>query len=480
MERAPDSHEGSPPFPLACVARVDVRPNGLPYKIGGGMFGTVFRGRLERSFGPDWPAGHAVALKWLNSKGGGNGGVMAGVDPYAAGGIAGGNGDDAQAQGLMVREAPYTEAVSLLGLLPAVILEPRVLYRLFRDGVEGVPRVLDVMVIDTQSPQLPFVLVMELLGRTWAHQMEEERNFFRERARTAAALRLWMPGGERALAAEGDPRLESMLFPAAPQERARDGVPWPHVCLDVPRVVYQLGKLLRTLAEAHRRGIMHLDIKRDNILLRGDLEPVLGDWGVASVREYEDQPLRPQVFATAYRAPELLLGATHYDARVDVYALGVVMVQWLTTQNERVDTEEEALRSAWERFGARPPPPSPGLRRCPLWASRGLPAWHHVAGAAGGDEGSCAPLGVRGLYPGAAVLERLLKRMVHPNPEDRASAAELLGEFPWLAEAGSPADIEHALRSADGDASREEVPEPLRVYYDLLVGPFAEKRELRG
>jgi eukaryotic-like serine/threonine-protein kinase len=91
-------------------------------------------------------------------------------------------------------------------------------------------------------------------------------------------------------------------------------------------VVAVAAPIAEALASAHRRGVMHGDVKPANVLFTSDGEPLLTDFGVARTL---GAVTSDQVAGTAeYLAPELLDGA-HPDARADVYSLGVVCYQAL-------------------------------------------------------------------------------------------------------------------------------------------------------
>jgi serine/threonine protein kinase len=87
------------------------------------------------------------------------------------------------------------------------------------------------------------------------------------------------------------------------------------------QVVAVAAPVADALASAHRRGVLHGDVKPANILFTSDGEPLLTDFGVARTLGLVTSD---QVSGTAeYLAPELLDGAQP-DPRADVYALAVV------------------------------------------------------------------------------------------------------------------------------------------------------------
>jgi hypothetical protein len=93
------------------------------------------------------------------------------------------------------------------------------------------------------------------------------------------------------------------------------------------QVVAVAAPVADALASAHRRGVLHGDVKPANILFTSDGEPLLGDFGVARTLGLVTSD---QISGTAeYMAPELLDGAQP-DPRADVYSLAVVCYQALT------------------------------------------------------------------------------------------------------------------------------------------------------
>ena len=80
----------------------------------------------------------------------------------------------------------------------------------------------------------------------------------------------------------------------------------------------------------HKHGFFHRDIKPENILIQKDVCK-LADFGLA--REIRSKPPFTEYVSTRwYRAPEIVLRSTNYNSPVDIFAMGCIMTEMLTTK----------------------------------------------------------------------------------------------------------------------------------------------------
>jgi serine/threonine-protein kinase len=130
---------------------------------------------------------------------------------------------------------------------------------------------------------------------------------------------------------------------------------------DVARALEIAGDVCAGLACAHAAGVVHRDLKPDNVLLAKDGRVVVTDFGIA--RALLDigaaQTVGTLVGTPAYMAPEQVEGHRDIDARADIYALGALMYELFTGQ--RAWTGETAFMVAAARLNT--PPPDPRRKR---------------------------------------------------------------------------------------------------------------------
>jgi serine/threonine-protein kinase len=102
-----------------------------------------------------------------------------------------------------------------------------------------------------------------------------------------------------------------------------------HRTVAPPSVAAAAAQVACGLDYAHRRGIVHRDVKPDNILYDEDGNAVITDFGIATARFHGRLTATGRAMGTPhYMSPEQAMGKL-IDGRSDVYALGVVMYEAL-------------------------------------------------------------------------------------------------------------------------------------------------------
>jgi serine/threonine protein kinase len=142
-------------------------------------------------------------------------------------------------------------------------------------------------------------------------------------------------------------------------------------------VCYLLGEVAGGLIEAHRRGLIHRDLKPDNIWLRpladGRVQVKILDFGIAKALSDDKSQTLTQtgmlMGTPHFMSPEQISDTPNVDERSDLYALGCILFFCLTGEYP-FDAEGIMGIIAQQQMAARPAlpktlidgaPPSPGL-----------------------------------------------------------------------------------------------------------------------
>jgi serine/threonine protein kinase len=129
------------------------------------------------------------------------------------------------------------------------------------------------------------------------------------------------------------------------QKLAREGE------LSVPDTVRILSDVLSALAHAHEHGVVHRDIKPDNILL-ADNDAVVADFGIAKALSAAADPGSSltsggiALGTPAYMSPEQASGDPSTDHRTDIYAVGAMAYQMLTGEQVFAARSPQAMFAA--------------------------------------------------------------------------------------------------------------------------------------
>jgi mitogen-activated protein kinase 1/3 len=219
---------------------------------------------------------------------------------------------------------------------------------------------------------------------------------------------------------------------------------------------YFLYQILRGLKYIHSAHVLHRDLKPSNLLVNGNCDLAICDFGLARGVDDEAGKLTEYVVTRWYRAPELLCEARDYGPPIDVWSVGCVFAEMLRRKPFfRGDTPQHQLETIVSVLGR----PSP----------KALAAVEHRA-ARDAIEHGCTDERheFKSYFPrdSSSTALDLLQQMLVFDPAERASVEQCL-EHPYLSDLHGQMpeplcedafDFEFERPDASSEAKGEQLP----------------------
>ncbi|NTV38938.1 MAG: serine/threonine protein kinase, partial [Demequinaceae bacterium] len=208
------------------------------------------------------------------------------------------------------------------------------------------------LALDKRLERLVAVKVMHATFGTDSDQGEFASRFRRE---AKASARLTHPGLVRVYDQGTDGDLSYLTMEYVDGENLRTRLNH-EATLTVGESLGMIEAILDALSAAHRLGLVHRDVKPENVLIDEDGRPKLADFGLArAVTEVTSTSTGTVMGTVAYLAPELVQRG-EADARTDIYAVGIMLFEALT--GRQPFTAPSAIEVATRHVHEDVPPPS--------------------------------------------------------------------------------------------------------------------------
>lgn len=124
--------------------------------------------------------------------------------------------------------------------------------------------------------------------------------------------------------------------------------------LPVPQVLALARQIADGMAAAHEVGVVHRDMKPENVMVTPDGQALIMDFGIASSSQGGAKDGGPIVGTISYMAPEQARGQA-VDARADIYAFGLILYDMLLGR-KRQKKHASAMDELRSRFEGTPAP----------------------------------------------------------------------------------------------------------------------------
>ena len=134
-------------------------------------------------------------------------------------------------------------------------------------------------------------------------------------------------------------------------------------------------QILQGIAYCHAHRVLHRDLKPQNLLIDRNGTLKLADFGLARAFSIPVQTYTHLVVTLWYRAPEILLGSTHYSTPLDVWSTGCIFAEMITGRPLFAgDSEIDELFRIFRVLGTPNEQCWPGVTQLPNYKDT-FPVW---------------------------------------------------------------------------------------------------------
>eukprot|EP01133_Synstelium_polycarpum_P015130 gene15130-17909_t len=209
--------------------------------------------------------------------------------------------------------------------------------------------------------------------------------------------------------------------------------------LTIKSLIWQI---LNGIHYLHSNWVIHRDLKPSNILVMGEGKEhgtvKIGDFGLARIFQSPLRPLHENgvVVTIWYRSPELLLGSKHYTSAVDIWAIGCIFAELITTKPLFPGKEKDPkIPSLFQDDQVEKIMRVLGKPTTDMWPdAKHLPEWKKIANLEPYQNTLAKCLGI----DDKSMAFDLMSKMIQYDPSKRITAQEAL-DHPYFKEAPIPA-----------------------------------------
>lgn len=259
---------------------------------------------------------------------------------------------------------------------------------------------------------------------------------------------------------------------AAVAEAAPDAPALRRARPDYVHLARLIADVADALDHAHKAGVIHRDIKPQNLLVGADERLHITDFGLARLADDPGITLSGEIMGTpAYLSPEQARADQVIDGRSDIYSLGVTLYELLTLRRPFVGASREQVLAGIKEY--EPPAPRSldttipkDLQTICLKAMEKDPAARYASAGAMAED-------LRRFAEGRPILSRPagpVTRLIKWSRRHKAASAALVAFALVVLLAGGLAASVHTARQRQAAALIDGVYDRL-VYYDYRATP---------